>query len=176
MELLVVCTLISLVFAIIVPNLGAFIPEARLEGSGKRILRELDMVRSEARIQGKRLSMEFDLQHAQWRVVLPPEQKLTRDQDVWTLDERPERWVELEKDVVFVGAGDAKAGLAKHGLYRLTFDEYGFTGDQLVVLKLASDPTMVWSMSIHGLTGRITVEKSEKGEIVELAPVNEGAF
>jgi hypothetical protein len=35
---------------------------------------------------------------------------------------------------------------------------------------------MVWSLAIHGLTGRVDVEKSEKGEIAELVALNEGAF
>ena len=57
MEVLVTLTVIALTFAIVVPNLSSYVPEARLEGSGKRILRELDWVRSEARIQGKRMTM-----------------------------------------------------------------------------------------------------------------------
>ena len=73
MEVLVTLTVMALVFAIVVPNLSTFVPEARLEGSGKRILRELDWVRSEARIQGKRMSMDFDLDRARWRIVYPPE-------------------------------------------------------------------------------------------------------
>jgi Tfp pilus assembly protein FimT len=176
MEVLVTLTVIALTFAIVVPNLSSYVPEARLEGSGKRILRELDWVRSEARIQGKRMTMEFDLEHARWRIVYPPEQKLTRDQDLWTLEERPEDWIPLETDVVFEGAGDAKTHRGHHGIYRLVFDEYGFTADQIIVLKLSTDPAMVWSLVIHGLTGRVDVEKSEKGDIVELVALNEGAF
>ncbi|MEO6595319.1 MAG: prepilin-type N-terminal cleavage/methylation domain-containing protein [Planctomycetota bacterium] len=176
MELLVTMTIIALVFAIVVPNLGAFVPEARLEGSGKRIMRTLDWVRSEARIQGKRMAMEFDLRRARWRIVYPPEQKLTRDQDVSTLEEQPEDWQALEQDVVFNGAGDAKAGLAHEGIYKLVFDEYGFTGDQVVIMKLESDPTMVWSMSIQGLSGRLDIERSEKGEAIQLTTPTEAAF
>lgn len=176
MELLVTMTVMALAFAIVVPNIGAFVPEARLEGSAKQILRTLDWVRSEARIQGKRMSLDFDLEKARWRIVYPPEQHLTRDQDAWTLEERPDDWTPLEKDVVFDGAGDAKSGMAKRGVYRLTFDEYGFTGDQLIVLRLASDPTMVSSMLVHGLSGRMSVETSETGEVAHLQPQNEGAF
>lgn len=176
MELLVTLTLIALLFAIVVPNLGAFLPEARLEGSGKQILRTVDWVRSEARIQGKRMAMEFDLDRARWRVVHPPEQQLTRDQDAWTLEEWTDEWVDLEEDVVFAGAGDAKNGLARTGRYRLVFDEYGFSGDQMLVLKLKSDPTLVWSMLLQGLSGRISIEQSEKGDVPTLAAPTEGAF
>lgn len=176
MELLVTLTVISLVFAIVVPNLGALIPSARLEGSGKQILRQMDWVRSEARIQGKPMAVDFDLDRNRWRIVYPPEQQLTRDQDAWTLEERADDWQPLDQDVVFGGVGDAKNGMATRGVYRLTFDEYGFTSDQLLVLKLQSDPQMVWSMTIMGLSGRTSVMQSETGEVEQLYPIGEGAF
>lgn len=175
-ELLVTFMILALLFAIIVPNLGALVPSARLRGSGSQILRELDWVRSEARIQGKRMAMEFDLDRARWRIVYPPEQQLTRDQEAWTLEERPDQWVDLETDVRFVGAGDGKTGLASRNVYRLIFDEYGFTGDQVLVLGLQSDPQLTWTMTIQGLNGRVDVLESEKAE-VPLPPVlNEAAF
>lgn len=175
-ELLVTFMILALLFAIIVPNLGALVPSARLRGSGSQILRELDWVRSEARIQGKRMVMEFDLERALWRIVYPPEQRLTRDQEAWTLEERPDQWVELETDVRFVGAGDGKAGLATRGLYRLVFDEYGFTGDQVLVLGLKSDPQLTWTMTIQGLNGRVDVLESEQAEMPLPPVLNEAAF
>ncbi len=175
-EILVTLALISLLVGIIVPNLGVMIPGARLRASGSKIQRELDWVRSEARIQGKRMAMEFDLERAIWRIVYPPEQRLTREQDESVLEERPDHWVELETDVVFAGAGDGKEGMTKKGLYRLQFDEYGFTGDQILVLQLKSEPDMVWSMKIAGLSGRVDVDHSETGVIEYPAEVGEGAF
>lgn len=176
MELLVTMTLLALVFAIVVPNLGAIVPEARLEGSGKQIMRQLDWVRSEARIQGKQMNVDFDLDKSRWRIVFPPEQQLTRDQDEWTLEEHPDDWQPLEKDVVFGGVGDARNGLATRGVYRLTFDEYGFTGDQQIVLRLRSDETLVWSMTLLGLSGHTDVEKSEQGQVPRLEALSEAAF
>ena len=85
-------------------------------------------------------------------------------------------WIELESGVVFAGAGDAKSGMLTKGLYRVVFDEYGFTGDQVVAVKLENDDSMVWSVSIHGLTGHMEVERSELGEIVQPLPVGEGSF
>jgi len=175
-ELLVVLAIVALLLAMIVPNLGALVPSARLQGSGKAIQRRLDWVRSEARIQGKWMAMDFDLEHGRWRIVYPPEQKLTLDQEEWTLQERADDWLPLETDVVFAGAGDAKNGMTSKGVYRLVFDEYGFTGDQLVALKLASDPKMTWSLSIQGLSGRVTIDESEEGEIPVPDIVSEGAF
>jgi Tfp pilus assembly protein FimT len=175
-ELLVTCAILSLIFAIVVPNLGALVPEARLNGSGAEIRRQLDWVRSEARIQGKRMVMEFDLERARWRIVYPPEQRLTRDQDQSALDERPDDWTALEPDVVFVGAGDGRAGLTSRGLYRLVFDEYGFTGDQALVLALKSQPDLTWTMHVHGLSGRVDVHQSEQGEKPLPEVPNEAAF
>lgn len=175
-ELLVVMAILALMLAMIVPNLGMLVPSARLRGSGNQIVRRLDWVRSEARIQGKRMALEFDLDKARWRIVYPPEQRLTRDQDVRTLEEQPDDWYELETDVVFAGAGNGKNGLSTHQIYRLVFDEYGFTGDQVVALKLKSDPEQIWALSIHGLSGRVTVTESEKGELPTLQTINEGAF
>ncbi len=175
-ELLVVCALVALLFAIVVPNLGALIPSARLTGSGNAIRRQLDWVRSEARIQGKRMQVEFDLDRARWRIIYPPEQKLTRDQDLTTLEEQPDDWTDMETDVVFAGAGDGKNGLAKRNLYRLVFDEYGFTGDQVIALTLKNDPTMTWTMTIQGLSGRVDVHESEQGELPIPPVLNEAAF
>ena len=175
-ELLVVMAVLALLLAVVLPNSGALVPSARLRGSGSQIQRQLDWVRSEARIQGKRMAVEFDLDKARWRIVNPPEQRLTRDQDARTLEERPDEWQELETDVEFAGAGDGKVGLVHRSVYRLIFDEYGFTGDQAVVLKLKSDPQMIWALSIHGLSGRVTITESEKGELPVLQVVNEGAF
>ncbi len=175
-ELLVTMTIIALATAIIVPNLGAFVPEAKLDGSAKQLLRTLDWLRSEARIQARPMSMDLDLKAGTWRMVFPPEQQLTRDQDAWTLEERGEEWQELETGVVFAGAGDASKGMAQNGVYRITFDEYGASADQLVLLQLAEDKNLVWSLVISGLSGRMTIERSRQGEAVRPAVVNEGAF
>jgi prepilin-type N-terminal cleavage/methylation domain-containing protein len=175
-EVLLVLMLLALLFAIVVPNLGTLLPSARLSGSGAEIRRQLDWVRSEARIQAKRMVIEFDLDHAMWRIVYPPEQQLTRDQDASALEERPDDWTRLQTDVVFAGAGDGKAGLTTRGSYKLVIDPHGFTGDQVVVLTLKSDPDLTWSMMVHGLSGRVDVQESDKGEKPLPQVPNEGAF
>ncbi|MBM4062194.1 MAG: prepilin-type N-terminal cleavage/methylation domain-containing protein [Planctomycetes bacterium] len=176
LELLVTMTMVALLFAIVVPNLGAFVPSARLRGSGKQILRTLDWARSEARIQARPMTIEFDLDHARWRIVHPPELRLTRDEDENELMEWSFDWNALEDGVVFAGAGDSKHGMAKKGVYKLAFDEHGFTGDQLVLLQLTEDPKVVWGLSLRGLTGQVTVEESDQGQTPELQYVEEGAF
>jgi len=72
-EILVALMILSLLFAIVVPNLGALVPSARLHASGNKIQRELDWVRSEARIQGKRIKSKREIRVASVFKEVPPE-------------------------------------------------------------------------------------------------------
>lgn len=178
-ELMVAVALLGLGVAIIAPNLAALVPSARLEGSGKQIQSWLQTIRSEARIQAKRMELELDLDKQVYRIVWPPEERLTTDQIVYVDEEVPDEskdWIALDTDVVFAGAGPAGQPLAEKGRYRVTYDEYGFTADQVVALRLQSDPDLVWTMSIRGLSGKIDTIASEDGEIRRPDFVNEGAF
>lgn len=178
-EVLVAVALIALSLAIVAPNLYGLVPSARLDGSGKKILSWLQTIRSEARIQAKRMEMEFDLDKGRYRIIWPPEERLTTDQIVYDDDEVPDEskdWIDLDKDVVFAGAGDPATGLVEKGLYRVSYDEYGFTADQVLALTLKSDPDFVWSLSIRGLTGKVETLKSEDGELLRPERVTEGAF
>jgi prepilin-type N-terminal cleavage/methylation domain-containing protein len=179
LELIVAISLVGLLVGLIVPNLGSLVPAARLDGSSKQIQAKLTLIRSEARIQAKRMEMEFDLDNARFRIILPPEEQLTTDQVVYNdaeVRDENKDWVDLETGVVFAGAGDARSGIISKGLYRVVFDEYGFTADQVIAVKLQDDETMVWSVSIRGLTGQMEIERSEMGEIVQPLPVGEGSF
>ena len=179
LELMVAIALAALGLAIVAPNLYGLVPSARLEGSGKKIVSWLQTIRSEARIQAKRMEMEFDLDKGRYRLIWPPEERLTTDQIVYQDDEVPDAskdWIELDTDVVFAGAGNAATGLVEKGLYRVSYDEYGFTADQVVALTLQSDPDFVWSLSIRGLTGKVETHDSETGELLRPERVTEGAF
>ena len=161
------------------PNISALVPGARLDGSAKAIMTKLQMVRSEARIQAKRMEMEFDLTVGRYRTILPPEEQLTSDQIVYNDADTPDDykdWIDLETGVVFAGAGDTRSGIIENDMYRVVFDEYGFTADQVVAVKLESDETMIWSVLIRGLTGKVEIIKSEEGEIARPEKVSEGAF
>jgi prepilin-type N-terminal cleavage/methylation domain-containing protein len=179
MELVVAISLVALLVGIIAPNLGSLIPTARLDGSAKDIKGKLTEIRSESRIQAKRMVMEFDLDRARFRIILPPEEQLTSDQVVYNdaeVRDQDKDWIELTTGVVFRGAGDAKSGTITKGLYKVVFDEYGFTADQVIAVQLVNDDTMVWSVLLHGLTGQMEIEKSELGEIAQPTPIGEGAF
>lgn len=179
LELICVVAGMALLLGIIAPNIGALVPSARLDGSAKAIMTKLQMIRSEARIQAKRMEMEFDLTVGRYRTILPPEERLTSDQVVYddseALDEHKD-WVDLETGVAFAGAGDAKSGIIEKDMYRVVFDEYGFTADQVIAITLANDETMIWSVLIRGLTGKVEILKSEEGEIAKPTAVGEGAF
>ncbi|MGC6486851.1 MAG: pilus assembly FimT family protein [Planctomycetota bacterium] len=178
-EVLVAVALIGLGIAVVAPNLSGLVPSARLEGSGKQILSWLQTIRSEARIQAKRMEMELDLDRGRYRLIWPAEERLTTDQIVYEDDELPDAskdWIDLDTDVAFAGAGSAVTGLVEKGLYRVVYDEYGFTADQVIALRLQSDPDMVWSLSIRGLTGKIDTLGSEEGELVQPVRIGEGAF
>ena len=98
-ELMVAVALLGLGVAIIAPNLAALVPSARLEGSGKQIQSWLQTIRSEARIQAKRMELELDLDKQVYRIVWPPEERLTTDQIVYVDDEVPDEskdWIALD--------------------------------------------------------------------------------
>lgn len=167
---------IGLIAAIVLPNLGAFVPKTRLDKEARVLTGNIDYMRSESRIQAKRCVLELDLKNERWRRVMPAEQQLTTDQDRDSLESKHEDWTELEEDVRFVGAGNVLDGLSREGIFPLVFDENGFTGDQMVVLSLASDPTMVWTVQIRGLTGECDVITNFEGREQPLQEVNEAAF
>ncbi len=61
-------------------------------------------------------------------------------------------------------------------VHRIRFDEYGFSDDQMVVLRLKDDPKLVWALTLRGLTGTTTVEQRTDGREPDLPIVGEGAF
>ncbi|HEB51858.1 MAG TPA: prepilin-type N-terminal cleavage/methylation domain-containing protein [bacterium] len=178
-EILAVVALLGLLLGVVAPNLMGLVPSARLDGSAKTLQAKIADIRSESRIQAKRMQLELDLDKGRFRVILPPEERLTSDQEIERdedlADDRKD-WIDLETGVVFAGAGTGKDGLVEKGFYRVTFDEYGFSADQVIALRLENDPTMVWTLSIRGLTGMLELHRSEDGQIFYPTVTEEGAF
>lgn len=175
-EVLVTLLVLGLITAMVVPNLGAFVPKAKLDAAAKVLAANIDHMRSEARIQGKRCALELDLDKGRWRRVLPPEDRLTTDQDVQSLEPLYEDWSELQDGVKIVSAGNLNEGMAKGGTFSLVFDHNGNTGDQSVVLRLVDDPTMVWTVNIRGLTGQCEILESFDSKEQLPEEVSEGGF
>ncbi len=175
-EVMVTLMIIGLITGMILPNLGAFVPKARLDAAAKVLSANIDHMRSEARIQGKRCALELDLDRGMWRRVLPPEDRLTTDQDVDSLEPLYEDWTDLAEDVQIVSVGNVNEGLGKAGTFSLVFDHNGNTADQSVVIRLKSDPTMVWTINIRGLTGQCEVIPNFEGKEQMPDEVSEGGF
>ena len=175
-ELMVVIMIMGMITAFVVPNLGMFVPKARIDSAAKQLVANIDFVRSEARIQGKRVTLELDLDNARWRYVLPPEEQLTTDQDLQTLETDYRAWQALEDDVRFAGAGNPLNGIAREKIFELIFDENGFTSDQSVILQLISDPALTWTVQIHGLTGHCETVRDFEGKEHPVVETGEGMF
>lgn len=175
-ELLVTLLIVGLITAMVAPNLRAFVPKARLDAAAKVLTSNVDFLRSESRIMAKRCSLELDLKKARWRRVFPPEQHLTTDQDLDTLEPQAEDWTPLEDDVEFAGAGNTIEGFTTEGIFPMTFDENGFTADVSIFLRLKSDPKMVWTVRVRGLTGQCEVLPDYDGKQQPAEETGEGAF
>lgn len=175
-EVLVVLAIIGLVVQFVVVNMGAMVPKTKLDAEAKKLVANLDFLRSEARIQGKRYLLELDLQNPRWRMVLPAEERLTSEQTLEETQPRALDWTPLERDVAFAGAGSPRTGIARNGTYQIVFDENGFCADQAVFLKLLGEEGMVWTVQIRGLTGQTDILPSFDGVEHTLEDVTEGAF
>jgi type II secretion system protein H len=176
LEVMLVVLILGLVLQLVFVNLGAMVPKTKLDAEAKKLVANLDFLRSEARIQGKSYVLQLDLRHARWRMVLPAEERLTSEQTLEETERHAQQWNPLEDGVEFAGAGNWTNGIVRNGVFDLAFDENGFTADQVVFLRLQEDPKMLWTVQIRGLTGQTDVLSSFDGAEHRLEEVTEGAF
>lgn len=175
-EVVVVMAMLALVLQFVLVNLDSMVPKTRLESESKILVGNLDFLRSEARIQGKRYALQLDLGNARWRMMLPAEERLTSEQTLEETLPQALDWNPLQEGVKFLGAGNPRNGIARNSLFDIPFDENGFTADQAIFLTLTDDPKMVWTVQIRGLTGQTTILSSLDGEEHRLQEVTEGTF
>lgn len=175
-ELMVVVAILALILQMVMLNMGAMVPKTKLDAESKKLVANIDFLRSEARVQGKRYRLQLDLGNARWRMVLPAEERLVSEQTLEETQPRALDWSPLEEGVVFGGAGTVARGVARSGIYELVFDEGGNTADQMVFLKLADDEEMVWTVQIRGLTGQTEILPDTDGQEQMLETVNEMGF
>jgi type II secretion system protein H len=175
-ELMVVVALAGLLLQFVMVNIAGTVPKARLDAESKRLLSNLDFLRSEARIQGKRYVLQIDLDHPRWRMVIPAEDRLTSEQTIEETMPRALQWSPLDEGVKFSGAGNPIEGLTRSHIYDIVFDENGQTADVSVFLKSTDDPKLVWTVQLRGLTGHGEVLTNENGVEQRLDEVTEGAF
>lgn len=175
-ELMVVLAIGALILQFVMVNIAGMVPRTKLDSEAKRLLANLDFLRSEARIQGKRYILEIDLDHPRWRMVIPAEERLTSEQTLEETMPRALEWTPLEEGVKFAGAGNPINTYVRHKTYEIVFDESGQTADLSVFLKLDSDPKLVWTVQLRGLTGHGDILTNENGVEQRLDEVTEGAF
>ena len=174
-ELMVVVAIVGIVMRIALLNLGAIVPGAILDGECKQMRANLDFLRSEARLRGQWCALELDLDNHRYRYVLPPERKLASYED--ELSELPLSWTPLEERAKLAGVASPSRPLIEHGIYRITFDENGNTGDLAVFFKLDDGSNeFLWTLQLRGLTGRTDIVKSVEGQRAPLEEFNESAF
>jgi prepilin-type N-terminal cleavage/methylation domain-containing protein len=176
LEVLVTVGIIALISTLVLGNLGAFVPKARLDASANLLARNIDLLRSEARIQSRRYVLQLDLKNSRWRRVTPAERQLTLDDSQLSVEPEYEDWSPFERSVKLVGAGNAVEGMVRDGLFAISFDENGQTADQIVSFSLTDDPKMVWTLQIRGLTGRCEVVENFDGKEQPLEEIGEGMF
>lgn len=174
-ELMVVIAIIGIVMRVALLNLGALVPATTLDGESKGLRAHIDFLRSEARLRGQTHSLELDLSNHRFRYVLPPERRLASHEA--ETEEWPLTWRPLDKRVKFHGLAIPGRPVIEHGIYRVQFDEAGQTGDLAIFLRLDSAAAdYVWSLQLHGLTGRSEIKKSIEGHRQALEETNESAF
>jgi prepilin-type N-terminal cleavage/methylation domain-containing protein len=174
-ELMVVIAIIGVVVRVVLLNMGAFVPATILDGEVKQMRAHLDFLRSEARLRSQWCALELDLTAHRYRYVLPPERRLASYEE--EISELPLGWTPLDERVVFAGVAMPSRPLIERGIYRITFDENGSTGDLAIFLKLQdAQNEYMWTLQLRGLTGRTDIHKSVEGQRALLEEVNEAAF
>lgn len=174
LELMVVVAIVALVTQVVMFNMGALIPSSVLDSAAKQFMSHVDYVRSEARLNGKTFKIELDLTNQQWRIVMPPEDRLVSDQ---TIEENvPLDWRRIDErariDFVRQSGGEA----IRQGIVPITFDENGCTADQSISFVLKEDAKMIWTVHIRGLTGQTSLATTVEGRISELEAAQEHQF
>jgi type II secretion system protein H len=174
-ELMVVVAIIGVVVRVVLLNMGAFVPSTVLDGECKQLRAHLDFLRSEARLRGQWCALELDLESHRYRYVLPPERKLASyDEDV---KELPLSWTPLDERARFAGVAVPSRPAIERGIYRITFDENGNTGDLAIFFRLPdAENEYVWTLQLRGLTGRTDILKSVEGQRFVLEELNESSF
>lgn len=176
-ELMVVVAIIGLAYQIVMANAGAMLPRTVLESESAQITSKLSYLRTECRLQGRVYTLELDLETDRYRTLFPPEDRYSSDQEeLDDVEELATSWNNLDEDVAIVGAGTPQGGVVRGGLYRITFDESGFTADHEIFLQLRSDEDYVWTIQWQGLTGGADIVGNVDGVEQQRRPINEGAF
>lgn len=175
-ELMVVVAIIGIASQLVLVNLGAMVPATVLDSEAQRLMSEIEFLRAEAQLQGKTFKIQLDLDLEQYRVVLPPEQRLLPEQPL--AEAVPLQWMALDERIDIVGFAPVGAATQRKGRPEIVIDRHGFTSDQCIFLKFKSEDLdqMVWSIQISGLDRKARLLKSQEGEEALLEIVDQFSF
>ncbi len=173
-EIMVVVAVMALVFQIVTTNLGAMLPASAMDSTAAELVSKLDFLRSESRLQSKTHKLEIDLGEHRYRMLLPPEDRLTSSEEVKSHFDLG--WTDLNERVRFNGCALASGRILREGKFVIAFDENGFTSDLSLFLVHVADEEMVWTIQLRGLTGQTEIVKDFDGKIHPLTAMEEGRF
>jgi len=151
-ELIVVVTILGIISAVVVPQLGNISPRYRLRAAARIVGSQISWTRSMAGATGEEYAMRYDLDARTLWSILPPEEDDDPDLDI---DER----VALEKIVlpdrieiaeVRFPDGDKEEG---SGVAEVIFDAHGNEGSHIVVLR--NEEESMISVKFSSLIGTV---------------------
>ncbi len=175
-EVMVVVTIVAIAAQIVTVNLGALVPSTLLDSESKKLMGTIDYLRSESQLRSETFKLEFDLDLNAYRIIFPEEMRLTSDQFI--KEDLAIAWTGLDERVQFGGFSIAGGRTQRSGRFQISFDEHGYTADQVVFLKLNNEDMaeMVWTIQLRGLDRKTKLVTNQEGNEAFLTVTEEGAF
>ncbi|MCA8942078.1 MAG: prepilin-type N-terminal cleavage/methylation domain-containing protein [Planctomycetes bacterium] len=175
-EIMVVVAIIAIAARVVTANLGALIPATVLDSEARQIMGQIEFLRSEAQLQAKSFTLEFDLERSRWRVVLPPEETYVSTEAL--REAVPLQWKYLDERVKFGGFHRLGGQTARSGISRLVISENGFTTDSMIYLRMDNENLEynVWTIRVFGLEHSTKLLTNVDGQEPRLDIVEEAAF
>ncbi len=176
LELMAVLAILAMVSQLVLMNLGRLVPSTVLDSECSQLMGKLEFLRSEAQLQGKVYKLELDLDNQQFRMVMPPEERLVSEQTA--AEAIPLAWTPLDDRVRFISHTIVGGPTQRSGRVPIVIDAHGFTADQTIVLGMRSDDLkdLVWTIEIQGLDRRSTLVRNEEGHEAHMEPTQEHEF
>ena len=171
-ELMVVISIMALAVRLVVLNAGAFIPSWQIHAEARKLASRISFLASEARIQGRKLALEFDLDTESVRTLLPPDYSQALVGEI-TPPQLSTSWRRLDEPLEIASIEiAAKGNLFKGGAVILPFSPLGTTVEAAILLRRPDDEDLAVTLLVHGLTGEVDVLSGE----VHLEEVTENDF
>jgi len=172
LELMVVVAIMALATRLVFLNAGAFIPGWQMNAQARKLASRISFLASEARIQGRRMGLEFDLDSESMRTNLPPDYTLALIGEV-TPPQLSTDWHRLDPPLQIESIEIAmKGNIFRNGTVILPFSALGTTVDAAIFIRNPNYESMEVTLLVHGLTGEVEILPGE----VHLVEVTEHDF